>query len=286
MMGDVIMADAVDRKTLPDLQNTEDTRGKSIERAGVEHVKMPLKVQRKDPTDGIAETVQAEVSMYVSIDPKFKGANMSRFLETLMRHQSNTLSANHLRGIMEQMVTSLESQDGYMKISFAYPVNRYAPVSRRRGVQYYDVAFIGRLLRNGGDVKYDFVIEVNVIGTNLCPCSKEISKYGAHNQRNHVRVRLVPNGDDLLWWIEDIIELVENQVSCPIFPVLKREDEKWVTEKAYENPKFVEDLVRDVALALDNHGISCYEVRSRADESIHHHEAVALLKNNWQNLPR
>lgn len=278
------MAKAVDRKTLPDLQNTVDTREKQIERAGVERVKVPLKIKRKDPTDGISENIQAEVSMYVGIDKQFKGANMSRFMETLMMYQSDTLTANHLQDIIGEMINRLESNDGYVKIAFDYPVVRFAPVSKRRGVQYYKIAFIGRLLQiKDGPGKYDFVMETNVIGTNLCPCSKEISDYGAHNQRNHIRVRLVPN--DKLWWIEDIIEVIEKQVSCPIFPVLKREDEKWVTETAYENPKFVEDLVRDVAVALDIYDIEKYEVRSQADESIHHHEAVAIIKHNWTDVP-
>lgn len=285
------MADTVKRTTLPDLQNTVDERGKQIERAGVERIKVPLKIRRKDPTDGISENVQALVSMYVSIDEKFKGANMSRFMETLMMYQSDTLTSDHLRDIINQMIRHLGSNDGYMKIAFQYPVVKFAPVSKRRGVQYYDVAFIGRLLRNEnspmqsdkGRYNYDFVMEVNAVGTNLCPCSREISKYGAHNQRNHVRIRFTPN--EHLWWIEDVIGVIESQISCPIFPVLKREDEKWVTETAYENPKFVEDLVRDVALELDKLGIEKYEIRSQADESIHHHEAVAVLKHNWVNVP-
>lgn len=277
------MADAVDRKSLPDLQNTIDKRGKQIARVGVEHVKVPLKIRRKDPTDGISETVQATVSMYVSIDKKFKGANMSRFMETLMMYQSDTLTSDYLQDIIKRMIDKLESNDGYMKIAFQYPVIRFAPVSKRRGVQYYNVAFIGRLLQKDGNTKYDFVMEVTTISTNLCPCSKEISKYGAHNQRNYIRIRFTPNKN--LWWIEDVIAIAESQTSCAIFPVLKREDEKWVTEKAYENPKFVEDLVRDVALALDNFKIEKYEVRAQANESIHHHEAVAILKHNWTDIP-
>lgn len=282
------MAKRADRNTLPDLQNTADKREKQIERAGVENIKIPLKVRRKDPTDGLNETVQATVSMYTSIDAQTKGANMSRYLETLMYYQSDTLSADNLQEIVGTMLQKLGSSDGYMRIAFEYPVIRYAPVSNRRGVQYYEVAFIGRVLYNKysplqsqkGKYNYDFVMEVNVAGTNLCPCSKEVSEYGAHNQRNHVRVRFVPAGTGL-WWIEDVIDTIEREMSCPIFPLLKREDEKWVTETAYENPKFVEDLVRDVAIALDNHGITQYTVKSCAEESIHHHSAVAVIKRNW-----
>jgi len=262
------------RADLPDLQNERDTRGKHIERAGVENVQIPLAVGRKN-ADSVPSTVQANVSMYVSIDHEIKGANMSRFIECLMSYESVVITSDHLKLMVEDMLTRLDSNDGYINIRFKYFVPRYAPVSQTRGVQGYEVSFIGREV-NG---KYVFITEVNVIGTNLCPCSKEISIYGAHNQRNHIRVRLVHN--DNLYWIEDIIEAVEKCMSCPIFPVLKREDEKWVTEHAYENPKFVEDLARDVALMFDSYGINHYHIRSQADESIHHHEAVAYISKDW-----
>lgn len=268
------MPQAVDRSTLPDLQNEKDTRGKHIERVGIERVKLPIAIGRKK-ADGVPSTVQADVSMYVSIDHEIKGANMSRFLECLMSYESVVITSEHLKVVVEDMLERLESRDGYVNLRFTYFVPRYAPVSKTRGVQGYDVSFIGREV-NG---KYDFVTEVNVVGTNLCPCSKEISEYGAHNQRNHVRVKLVHN--DNLYWIEDIIVAIESCMSCPIFPVLKREDEKWVTEHAYENPKFVEDLARDVALKLDSYEIKHYHIRSQADESIHHHEAVAYLSKDW-----
>lgn len=268
------MATAVNRDTLPDLQNARDIRGKHIERAGIENVKIPIAIGRKK-ADGVPSTVQAEVSMYVSVDHEIKGANMSRFLECLMSYESVVVTSDHLKEMMADMLDRLESIDGYIRLKFLYFVPRYAPVSKIRGVQGYEVSFIGRQ-RKG---KYDFVIEVEVVGTNLCPCSKEISDYGAHNQRNHVKVQLVHN--DKLYWIEDIIETIEGTMSCPIFPVLKREDEKWVTEKAFENPKFVEDLARDVALALDSYGINHYHIKSKADESIHHHEAAASLSKDW-----
>lgn len=268
------MAIAVDRKTLPDLQNERDTRGKNIERVGIERVKILIAIGRKSP-DGIPTTVEASVSMYVSVDKEIKGANMSRFLECLMSYESVVITSEHLKVMVEDMLQRLNSEDGYVEIRFNYFVPRLAPVSKVRGVQSYECAFIGREV----DKKYTFVTEVNVTGTTLCPCSKEISQYGAHNQRNHVRIRLVHNND--LYWLEDIIILIEEQMSCPIFPVLKREDEKWVTEKAYETPKFVEDLARDLALAMDRKGIKYYNIKSKADESIHHHEAVAYLKKDW-----
>ena len=271
------------RENLPDLQNEKDLRNKHIERAGVARVQIPLKVSRKDNTDGIPQYVQAMVWMYTSIGPEHKGANMSRFLETLMEYENVQLTSKSLKQIIEDMLGRLGSgsTDGYMKISFKYFLPKYAPVSHKRGVQGYDVSFIGRMK----DGVYDWGIEVDAVGTNCCPCSKEISspkiggRGGAHNQRNHIKVRLTPN--DNLFWIEDIIDVIEKQFSCPIYPLLKREDEKWVTEMAYENPKFVEDLARDVAVALDELGVARYKISSTADESIHHHEAEAIVSKDW-----
>ena len=267
------MADKVKRDTLPDIQNVRDTRGKFIGRAGVTNVKIPLKISQKDNV--ISQTVQANVSMYVSVAEEAKGANMSRFLETLMTYESETLTSTALEQIIEDMLTRLKSKDGYISIAFKYFMQRLAPVSKSRGTQGYDIAFIGRKV----DGNYTFVMEVSVMGTNLCPCSKEISQYGAHNQRNTVRLRLVPTID--FYWIEDIVNAIEKEMSSPIYPLLKREDEKFVTETAYENPKFVEDLARDVALILDSKGIEHYHIRSIAEESIHFHNATATIKKNW-----
>lgn len=267
------MAKKVTRDVLPDIQNEPDMRGKFIGRAGVTNVKIPLKISQKDNV--ISQTVQANVSMYVSVAEEAKGANMSRFLETLMTYESETLSSKSLEQIIEDMLNRLQSKDGYISISFKYFMQRLAPVSKSRGTQGYDIAFIGKKV-NG---EYTFVMEVSVMGTNLCPCSKEISQYGAHNQRNIVRLRLVPTTD--FYWIEDIVDAIEGEMSSPIYPLLKREDEKFVTETAYENPKFVEDLARDIALMLDSKGVEHYHIRSTAEESIHFHNATATIKKNW-----
>jgi len=267
------MANKVSRDKLPDIQNIQDTRNKFVNRAGITNVKIPLKIAQKDNI--IAQSVQANVSMYVSVDIQNRGAHMSRFLEILMSYESKILSSKSLEQIIEDMLNRLESKDGYICISFKYFIERLAPVSKSRGTQGYDVSFIGKKV----DGKYIFVMEVSVMGTNLCPCSKEISQYGAHNQRNTVRLRLVPIEN--FYWIEDIVEAIENEMSSPIYPLLKREDEKFVTEIAYENPKFVEDLARDVALMLDTKGIEHYHVRSTAEESIHFHNATATINKSW-----
>lgn len=271
------MASKADRKDLPDIQNTPDTRGKKIERVGISNVSIPLRLQRKNFDDKLPATVTTDVSMYVSISSEARGINMSRLMQTLMVYESQMISSKFIEHIIKDMLKANEneSDDGYLKIGFKYFVERLAPVSQLRGVHGYDCAFIGRFA-NG---VYDFAIEVNVVGTNLCPCSREISIHGAHNQRNHVRVRLSPTKD--FYWIEDIIDLVEKELSCPIYPLLKREDEKWVTETAYENPKFVEDIARDVSIELDKKEVNRYHVRSSADESIHHHQAEAFISKNW-----
>jgi len=237
---------------------------------------IPLKIRRKNIEDNLPTTVQATVSMYIGIGEEITGANMSRFIQSLMKYQDQTLSSVSLKSIMETMLKKLGATDGFIKLSFKYFVERFAPVSNTRAIQGYNCAFIGKMKNND----YTFVTEVNVTGTTACPCSKEISNYGAHNQRNHTRVRIVP-ATEKLYWLEDIIDLIESQYSCPIFPVLKREDEKWVTETAYENPKFVEDISRDIALKLDSKNIEHYHIRTSADESIHLHQAVAVLSKNW-----
>jgi len=271
------MADRVDRKTLPDLQNKPDTRGKKIERVGISNVFIPLRLQRKDFDDRLPASVLAEVSMYVSVESEARGINMSRLMQTLMVYESQMISSKFIEQILKDMLKRSESNDGYIKIGFKYFIERLAPVSQLRGVHGYDCAFIGRII-NG---EYDFAIEVNVVGTNCCPCSKEISNYGAHNQRNCIRVRFTPPDINKIFWIEDMIALIEKELSCPIYPLLKREDEKFVTETAYENPKFVEDIARDVSIALDNTKIERYHVKSSADESIHHHQAEAFISKNW-----
>lgn len=274
--------EGVKREDLPDLQNTKDARGLGINRAGTRNVKIPLKIARKQ-NDGIPETVYASVDMFSSVGPEHKGANMSRFVETLMDYEESTLTLKALRGIITDMLQRLGSgaNDGYLKVEFDYYMPRLAPVSKKRGVQAYRCSFIGQLK----DDTYTCGMTVTATGTNACPCSKEISspkiggKGGAHNQRNHIEVRFVPT--DNFYWIEDVVDLIESQFSCPIYPLLKREDEKWVTEMAYENPKFVEDLVRDVVVELKKRGITQYWVKSSADESIHHHQAEAYLQNDW-----
>ena len=237
-------------------------RGKSI--------RHPVRV--KDKSIGVQHTI-ATFNMYVHLPHNFKGTHMSRFVEILNQHERE-ISVESFEDMLHEMVQRLEAQSGYIEMSFPYFVNKAAPVSGVQSLLDYDVTFIGEVI-NG---KTRFTMKVLVPVTSLCPCSKEISERGAHNQRAHVTVTLRTNG---FVWIEDVVRLVEEQASCELYGLLKRPDEKFVTERAYDNPKFVEDMVRDVAAALNaNERIDAYIVESENFESIHNHSAYALIERD------
>lgn len=261
---------------IEDVQNSKDLRGKNIERVGVEQIALPLYIARKDITDGLPNSVTAMIDAFVDVDKGVKGTHLSRFTELLMEYASKELNLNLIDEVLTKMIQKLKSKDAYLRIKFPYFISKSAPVSGKKAPRKYDITFLGRRV-NG---KTEIGIQLNLYVTNLCPCSKAISKYGAHNQRALLTVKLVPNKK--LWWFEDIIDSLEAQGSCPIFALLKREDEKWVTERAYENPKFVEDLVRDISIALDNNQIEQYYIKTAAEESIHTHNAVAYITKDWK----
>ena len=168
----------------------------------------------------------------------------------------------------------LETDSGHIEMSFPYFINKSAPISRVKSLLDYDVTFIGEIVKN----EYIFTMKVIIPVTSLCPCSKEISSYGAHNQRSHVSISVRTNS---FVWIEDMIRVAENNASCELYGLLKRPDEKYVTERAYDNPKFVEDIVRDIADTLNrDNRIDAYVVESENFESIHNHSAYALIEKN------
>jgi GTP cyclohydrolase I len=211
--------------------------------------------------------------MYVYLPQHFKGTHMSRFVEILNMNE-HAISIESFETILREMVTRLEAESGHVEMTFPYFVNKAAPISGVKSLLDYEVTFIGEI--NQG--KYEITVKVLVPVTSLCPCSKKISAYGAHNQRSHVTVTALIN--DFIW-IEDIIDLVEKQASCELFGLLKRPDEKFVTERAYDNPKFVEDMVRDVAAQLNaEKRIVAYVVESENFESIHNHSAYALIEKD------
>jgi GTP cyclohydrolase I len=255
---------------IADVQSSADTRQLAIDRVGIKGIRHPVKV--KDKSVGVQHTV-ATFNMYVHLPHNFKGTHMSRFVEILNEHERE-ISVESFESILTEMVTRLEAQSGYLEMNFPYFVNKTAPVSGVQSLLDYDVTLIGETV-NG---KPHFMMKVLVPVTSLCPCSKKISDRGAHNQRSHVTLTLRTNS---FVWIEDAVRIAEEQASCELYGLLKRPDEKFVTEHAFDNPKFVEDMVRDVAAVLDaDERIDAYVVESENFESIHNHSAYALIERD------
>jgi GTP cyclohydrolase IB len=251
-----------------DVQSSPDLRRIPINKVGVKGIKHPIVV--RDRSAGTQSTV-ADFNMYVSLPHDFKGTHMSRFVEVLSG-QENPISVESFRDMLAEVSSRLEAATGYIEMRFPYFMKKRAPISGVVSVMDYEVTFMGRI----HDSQYSLSTKVVVPATSLCPCSKKISKYGAHNQRAHIT--LTVDTTDMVW-VEELIELAEKEASCEVFGVLKRPDEKYVTEHAYENPKFVEDLARDVAVALNRDSrISRYVVEVENFESIHNHSAYALIE--------
>ncbi len=259
---------------IADVQSSLDTRRIAIDRVGIKAIRHPVKVADKD--GGVQHTV-AVFNMYVNLPHNFKGTHMSRFVEILNSHERE-ISVESFEDILRAMVTRLESESGHIEMTFPYFVNKSAPISGVRSLLDYEVTFIGEIKQN----RYEFTMKVIVPVTSLCPCSKKISDYGAHNQRSHVTISVRTNS---FVWIEDVIRIAEDRASCELYGLLKRPDEKYVTEKAYDNPKFVEDIVRDVAEVLNGDDrIDAYVVESENFESIHNHSAYALIERDKRNV--
>jgi len=254
--------------TIPDVQGRADTRQLAINKVGIKDIRHPIIV--KDRSDGIQHTI-AQFDMYVFLPHQFKGTHMSRFVQILNDHEKE-ITVNSFKEMLKQMVEMLEADSGNIEMRFPYFVNKKAPISGVESLLDYDVTLIGEI--NNGVTSTRIKILVPV--TSLCPCSKSISDYGAHNQRSHVTVNAKTEGFIL---IEEIIDLVEKQASCQLYGLLKRPDEKYVTEQAYDNPKFVEDMVRDIAGELNkDERIRQYVLESENFESIHNHSAYAMIE--------
>ena len=252
-----------------DVQGLADTRRIAINRVGIKSIRHPVKVL--DRSGGIQHTI-AVFSMYVGLPHNFKGTHMSRFVEILNSHERE-ISVENFPAMLREMVRKLEAETGHIEMNFPYFINKSAPISGVQSLIDYDVTLIGEICH--GEIASTIKVVVPV--TSLCPCSKKISERGAHNQRSHVTVtaKILEHV-----WIEEIVQLVEAQASCELFGLLKRPDEKYVTERAYDNPKFVEDMVRDVAAKLNGEDrIGSYVVESENFESIHNHSAYALIEN-------
>ena len=255
---------------MEDVQSSQDTRQIPINKVGIKDIRHPVRIA--DRTGGEQHTI-ANFNMYVNLPHNFKGTHMSRFVEILNNHERE-ISVKSFKEMMVEMTERLEADSGHVEMNFPYFVNKTAPVSNVQSLMDYDVTFIGDFVN--GDNK--FTLKVLVPVTSLCPCSKKISDYGAHNQRSHVTVTATLKD---FMWIEEIIDLVEQEASCELYGLLKRPDEKNITERAYDNPKFVEDMVRDVAARLNaDDRIISYIAESENFESIHNHSAYALREKD------
>ena len=257
---------------MKDIQNYKDFRNIGVDRVGVKKIRYPITVLDKNM--GEQQTV-AEINMYVNLPRHYKGTHMSRFVE-ILNENSRRISIQNFSEILEEMKTRLNAESAHMELTFPYFINKAAPVSGVEGLMEYRCSFMGSL-NNGSDL----IVSIHVPISTLCPCSKEISDYGAHNQRGEVRLKV---RFKKFVWIEDLIKLVEESSSVDVFSILKRSDEKYVTEKAYQNPKFVEDIVRDIAIRLNNDpNIIWFLVESENFESIHNHNAYACIERHKKN---
>lgn len=261
--------------TLADVQNRADTRGIPIDKVGVTNLRYPISVL--DRARGTQETV-ASISLSVALPHHFKGTHMSRFLEVLNEHRGE-VTVRSIPALLQDLQTRLQAESAQIDVQFPYFMERPAPVTGATGLMDYDCRFSATVDRT--DV--DFVLGVRIPVTSLCPCSKEISDYGAHNQRGLIDVNVrtvhdeVANAD--LVWIEDIVEIAETCASSPVYPLLKRPDERHVTMRAFDNPAFVEDIVRDVATRLQQDDrIRWFNVQVTNQESIHNHDAFAEVE--------
>lgn len=252
---------------LKDIQSLHDHRNLTIDKVGIKGIKYPIVL--KDKRKGNQHTI-ATINMFVKLPHNFKGTHMSRFVEILNKYRDN-ISISSFKEILEEMRVKLASEEAHFDMQFTYFLEKEAPISKLPSLIDYECRFSGTV----SDNKKDFVLTVTVPVISVCPCSKEISDYGAHNQRSYVTIAVRYNK---MVWIEDLIEIAEKSGSSPIYSLLKREDEKFVTEKSYENPAFVEDIVRNAAeLLLKDERITWFEVSSENFESIHNHSAFASI---------
>ena len=269
-MKDVSEAGAINIDPIADVQGSADLRKIPINKVGIKDIFHPVRI--KERAGGEQHTV-AKFNMYVDLPHNFKGTHMSRFVEILNNHERE-ISVKSFRDMMTELTERLDAQSGHIEMNFPYFINKAAPVSGVESLLDYTASLIGERKDGESCIWVKVVVPV----TSLCPCSKKISDYGAHNQRSHVTICAKVDG---LVWLEELIELAEQEASCELYGILKRPDEKFVTERAYDNPKFVEDLVRDIAVRLNaDDRIRAYTVESENFESIHNHSAYALIQRD------
>ncbi len=263
------------REILKDVQNEPDERMLEIQKVGIKGIKYPIYVL--DKLNKYQHTI-ATIEMGVDLPHHFKGTHMSRFIEIINSYRKG-IAVKNFKDILLAIKNKLHAKSSHLTIQFPYFIEKKAPISKSKSLMSYNCTFSGTL----GET-FDFFLEVNVPITTVCPCSKSISKEGAHNQRGNVKVKIRADG---FIWIEDIIEIIESSASCDIYAILKRADEKYVTEKAFSNPMFVEDVVREVSLKLmEDKKIIWFSVEAENFESIHNHNAYAYIERKRDGFGR
>lgn len=265
--------DQADGSTTPDpiiedVQGRHDRRHLAINKVGVCDIRHPVSIAQRS---GGQQSTIATFGMYVNLPDHFKGTHMSRFVQILNAHE-HEITVRSFKRMLIEVTERLEADNGHIEMAFPFFIDKKAPVTGEPGVMDYQVKFVGDRYSDSTDL----AVEVQVPVTTLCPCSKDISAYGAHNQRSLITIRARSRS---FFWLEELIEIAEAEASCELYGVLKRVDEKEVTERAYENPKFVEDVVRDIATVLnDDSRVRQYRVASENYESIHNHSAYAMIE--------
>jgi GTP cyclohydrolase I len=255
---------------IEDVQGRADTRRIPIDRVGIKDIYHPVRV--KDRSGGEQHTI-ANFNMYVHLPHNFKGTHMSRFVEILNEHERE-ISVESFNRMLADMTQRLDSSAGHLEMTFPYFIMKKAPVTGVQSLLDYRATLAAKI--KDGDIETWLKVLVPV--TSLCPCSKQISDYGAHNQRSHLTISAKIR-DHV--WLEELIEVAESEASCELYGILKRPDEKFVTERAYDNPKFVEDIVRDVATRLNaDERIRSYVIEAENFESIHNHSAYARIERD------
>ena len=254
-------------ETMADIQSETDRRQVAIDKVGVKEIKHPITLSTME---GSAQETVAGINMYVSLPADRKGTHMSRFLEAINEYREG-LQPERIIQLCHELRENLDAADAHVEMTFSYFITKQAPVTGLPGLMDYQCAFRCEANKHGDD----FIMSVAAAATSLCPCSKEISSYGAHNQRCLITADVRFNS---MIWIEELVDHIESAASCPVYSVLKRPDEKLVTEQAFENPKFVEDIVRDLAIRLDDDDrLNWFHVKSENFESIHNHNAYAEI---------
>ncbi len=260
------------KQPLIDVQSHADARGIALHKVGVKNVEVPIYVLQKD---GRTQMVAASITISVDLPAEQKGTHMSRFVIQLAEKSTSKAFCYNLRDFLRETQQRLKSNTAHIEMNFRYFIHKEAPVTKIPAPVAYQCSFGASLT---GEEDYKFVLGLEMPIATLCPCSKAISDYGAHNQRAIIRAKLAldTQSDYEVLWLEDLVKAFDECASCPIFPVLKREDEKYVTERAYDNPKFVEDVIRECVAVLQTYpSVTGYELEVEALESIHGHNAWA-----------